>query len=164
MACLNELDLTACTVHCAEDAIDAVTGITEHAADAPGVETGNDKIADGLCHIDASWVTSKTDLQQTLASGCWFRNSAGSLLLRRTDLERFDPDALSVGRRDPITVHRQRNFGRKPQFSMRQISYHLRRYTMPQGDKSAYTDKQKRKAEHIEESYEDRGVSESEAE
>ena len=35
---------------------------------------------------------------------------------------------------------------------------------MPQGDKSAYTDKQKRKAEHIEESYEDRGVSEKEAE
>ena len=30
---------------------------------------------------------------------------------------------------------------------------------MPRGDKGAYTDKQKRKAEHIEESYEDRGVS-----
>ncbi len=29
---------------------------------------------------------------------------------------------------------------------------------MPRGDKDAYTDKQKRKAEHIEESYEDRGV------
>ncbi|QND45245.1 plasmid stabilization protein (plasmid) [Rhizobium lusitanum] len=35
---------------------------------------------------------------------------------------------------------------------------------MPRGDKSAYTDKQKRKAEHIEESYESRGVSEDEAE
>jgi plasmid stabilization system protein ParE len=35
---------------------------------------------------------------------------------------------------------------------------------MPRGDKSAYTDKQKRKAEHIEESYEDRGVSHEEAE
>ena len=35
---------------------------------------------------------------------------------------------------------------------------------MPQGDKSAYTDKQKRKAEHIEEGYEDRGVSHEEAE
>ena len=35
---------------------------------------------------------------------------------------------------------------------------------MPRGDKSAYTDKQKRKAEHIEESYESRGVSEKEAE
>lgn len=35
---------------------------------------------------------------------------------------------------------------------------------MPQGDKSAYTDKQKRQAEHIEESYEERGVSKDEAE
>jgi plasmid stabilization system protein ParE len=35
---------------------------------------------------------------------------------------------------------------------------------MPRGDKSAYTDKQKRKAEHIEESYESRGVSDEEAE
>lgn len=35
---------------------------------------------------------------------------------------------------------------------------------MSRGDKSAYTDKQKRKAEHIEESYENRGVSEKEAE
>ena len=30
---------------------------------------------------------------------------------------------------------------------------------MPQGDKSSYTDKQKRQAEHIEDSYEKRGVS-----
>jgi plasmid stabilization system protein ParE len=35
---------------------------------------------------------------------------------------------------------------------------------MPQGDKSAYTDKQKRKAEHIEEGYEESGISENEAE
>ncbi len=35
---------------------------------------------------------------------------------------------------------------------------------MPQGDKSKYTDKQKRKAEHIAEGYEARGVSEKEAE
>lgn len=34
---------------------------------------------------------------------------------------------------------------------------------MPRGDKSAYTDKQKRKAEHIEEGYEKQGVSEKEA-
>ena len=34
---------------------------------------------------------------------------------------------------------------------------------MPRGDKSAYTDKQKRQAEHIEESYEDRGLSKEEA-
>jgi plasmid stabilization system protein ParE len=35
---------------------------------------------------------------------------------------------------------------------------------MPRGDKSSYTDKQKRQAEHIEEGYESRGVSEEEAE
>jgi len=35
---------------------------------------------------------------------------------------------------------------------------------MPQGDKRSYTDKQKRQAEHIEKGYEDRGVSEKEAE
>lgn len=35
---------------------------------------------------------------------------------------------------------------------------------MPRGDKSSYTDKQKRKAEHIEEGYEKRGVSKKEAE
>jgi plasmid stabilization system protein ParE len=35
---------------------------------------------------------------------------------------------------------------------------------MPRGDKSSYTSKQKRKAEHIEEGYEKRGVSEKEAE
>lgn len=34
---------------------------------------------------------------------------------------------------------------------------------MAQGSKEKYTDKQKRKAEHIEESYEKRGVSEKEA-
>lgn len=35
---------------------------------------------------------------------------------------------------------------------------------MPRGDKSSYTDKQKRMAEHIEEGYEKRGVSDDEAE
>jgi len=35
---------------------------------------------------------------------------------------------------------------------------------MPQGEKSKYTDKQKRKAEHIAEGYEHRGVSDDEAE
>ena len=35
---------------------------------------------------------------------------------------------------------------------------------MPQGDKSKYTDKQKRQAEHITESYESRGVPDNEAE
>jgi plasmid stabilization system protein ParE len=35
---------------------------------------------------------------------------------------------------------------------------------MPRGDKSSYTGKQKRQAEHIEEGYEPRGVSRKEAE
>lgn len=35
---------------------------------------------------------------------------------------------------------------------------------MPRGDKSKYTEKQKRQAEHVEEGYEQRGVSEDEAE
>lgn len=40
-----------------------------------------------------------------------------------------------------------------------QIGFSEGRYEMPRGDKRAYTDKQKRQAEHIEEGYEDRGVS-----
>jgi len=35
---------------------------------------------------------------------------------------------------------------------------------MPRGDKSKYNEKQKRQAEHIEEGYEERGVSEGKAE
>lgn len=35
---------------------------------------------------------------------------------------------------------------------------------MPRGDKGKYTDKQKRQAEHIEEGYEKRGMSEKESE
>ncbi|HEV2571883.1 MAG TPA: plasmid stabilization protein [Beijerinckiaceae bacterium] len=35
---------------------------------------------------------------------------------------------------------------------------------MPRGDKDKYTDKQKRKAKHIEEGYEKRGIPEDEAE
>ena len=35
---------------------------------------------------------------------------------------------------------------------------------MPRGDKSKYTDKQERKADHIAESYEERGVPEKKAE
>ena len=35
---------------------------------------------------------------------------------------------------------------------------------MPRGDKSSYTDKQKRQAEHIGEGYKEKGVSDEEAE
>jgi hypothetical protein len=46
----------------------------------------------------------------------------------------------------------------------RSASFLLGSDIMPRGDKSKYTDKQKRQAEHIEEGYEDRGVGEEEAE
>jgi plasmid stabilization system protein ParE len=49
-------------------------------------------------------------------------------------------------------------------FSFPSFSSFSRRNAMPQGDKSAYTDKQKRQARHIEESYEKKGVSGNEAE
>jgi len=39
-----------------------------------------------------------------------------------------------------------------------------RRSIMPRGDKSSYTDKQKRQARHIEQGYESRGTGEKEAE
>src|SRR3954462_7035958 len=44
------------------------------------------------------------------------------------------------------------------------IGADIRRPAMPRGDKSSYTDKQKRMAEHIEEGYEERGTPKKEAE
>jgi plasmid stabilization system protein ParE len=49
-------------------------------------------------------------------------------------------------------------------FTARSTVFASRSLHMPRGDKSAYTDKQTRQAEHIEEGYERRGVSEGEAE
>jgi plasmid stabilization system protein ParE len=43
-------------------------------------------------------------------------------------------------------------------------AFYPRETIMPRGDKSSYTNKQKRQAEHIEEGYEDRGVARKEAE
>jgi len=48
--------------------------------------------------------------------------------------------------------------------SLKTIERHSMEDAMPRGDKSKYTNKQKRKAEHIEEGYRDRGVPEAEAE
>src|SRR5947208_14139960 len=48
-------------------------------------------------------------------------------------------------------------------FALVSHDFKERRNPMPQGDKSKYTGKQKRKAEHIEEGYEKRGVSKKEA-
>src|SRR5262249_29548114 len=48
--------------------------------------------------------------------------------------------------------------------SARAFPLKAKEFPMPRGDKSSYTDKQKRKAEHIEEGYEHRGVGKKEAE
>src|SRR5437667_2967446 len=48
--------------------------------------------------------------------------------------------------------------------SLCRISSERRKAKMPRGDKSKYTGKQKRQAEHIEEGYESRGVPEKESE
>jgi len=54
---------------------------------------------------------------------------------------------------------------RRPQASFVKMGlpFTSRENDMPKGDKSAYTDKQKRQAQHIEEGYEKKGVSEEEA-
>jgi plasmid stabilization system protein ParE len=57
-------------------------------------------------------------------------------------------------RKKPETYRRRRPFA----------AHNSQEDAMPQGDKSSYTDKQKRKAEHIEEGYEDRGTGHKEAE
>lgn len=44
------------------------------------------------------------------------------------------------------------------------VEKQLLEISMPRGDKSSYTDKQKRQAEHIESGYERRGVPKDEAE
>src|SRR5689334_3146064 len=53
---------------------------------------------------------------------------------------------------------------RSPLRRWREARTHDRRQVMPRGDKSKYTGKQDRQAEHIEEGYEKRGVSKGEAE
>jgi hypothetical protein len=73
----------------------------------------------------------------------------------------------TVRRNAPVRAYQSRNPKDKSGsrlryvFSMNQLQPGGK---MPQGDKSSYTSKQKRKAEHIEEGYEKRGVSKKEAE
>jgi hypothetical protein len=63
----------------------------------------------------------------------------------------------AAGNRATHRNHRNRRaFGLKGRFVSKEI-------VMPRGDKSSYTGKQKRKAEHIEEGYEKRGVGRREA-
>jgi len=51
-----------------------------------------------------------------------------------------------------------------PKMNYRSCSIMLKEFIMPRGDKSSYTDKQKRQAAHIEAGYEKRGVNHKEAE
>jgi mevalonate kinase len=60
--------------------------------------------------------------------------------------------------REPLTS--PRNYKQRPVV----VAATPKERTMPKGDKSSYTDKQRRQAEHIEEGYEKRGVSKPEAE
>jgi hypothetical protein len=69
---------------------------------------------------------------------------------------------LAVQLRSKAVHFRRRRKNRKPQ--PRQPPRSQRPTTMPQGDKSSYTNKQKRQASHIEEGYEKKGVSRKTAE
>jgi hypothetical protein len=71
------------------------------------------------------------------------------VLMRRFHLTPGQPEYVVVKRRLPEEHAGQRS---------------KRGEAMPRGDKSAYTEKQTRQAEHIEEGYEERGVPEHEAE
>jgi hypothetical protein len=61
-------------------------------------------------------------------------------------------------------------FGKQPECALSGSEFKIKTifikegFIMPRGDKDKYTDKQKRQAEHIEEGYEKKGVSEKEAE
>lgn len=72
-----------------------------------------------------------------------------TVLMRRFHLSPGQPEFIFVKRRLSVTDAGQRT---------------RRGAAMPRGDKSKYTEKQKRQAEHIEEGYEERGVPEPEAE
>jgi hypothetical protein len=54
--------------------------------------------------------------------------------------------------------------GSQPQRPRMRLPDQMEDDIMPRGEKTAYTDKQKRKAEHIEEGYREQGVSKDEAE
>src|SRR5437588_1415726 len=64
----------------------------------------------------------------------------------------------------PETWHCYQGRGGVSRYGLCTTSSINREETMPRGDKSKYTDKQKRQAEHIEEGYEARGVPKEEAE
>jgi len=64
-----------------------------------------------------------------------------------------------------LSSYRRRRFSRPSLVHNRPPRRHLLKgHPMPRGDKSSYTGKQKRQAEHIEKGYEKRGVPRKEAE
>lgn len=92
-----------------------------------------------------------------------------------TPLSRSDPDssffpaASRQGNNQNRAVLRPQNFnpgtaGKTKINRAYGIRFPSRTSNMPQGDKSSYTQKQKRQANHIEEGYEKRGVGKKEAE
>src|SRR5437868_14056599 len=64
----------------------------------------------------------------------------------------------------PETWHCYQGRGGVSRYGLCTTSSINREETMPRGDKSRYTDKQKRQAEHIEEGYQSRGLSTGESE
>jgi hypothetical protein len=69
--------------------------------------------------------------------------------------------------RDTSAAQRAAAADRRNNFNRRAFADHRSRskeQNMPRGDKSSYTEKQRRRAEHIEEGYEKRGISHDEAE
>jgi hypothetical protein len=78
-------------------------------------------------------------------------------------LRKFDADVVGPTDRSRVQLH-EGNRGAGFAEARKATNDKRRLNKMPRGDKGAYTDKQKRKAEHIEDSYEERGVSRKEAE
>jgi plasmid stabilization system protein ParE len=88
---------------------------------------------------------------------CWRKTSA---FLRQTLRHCGHAWSLPLGR---VTTMSLQNRNRLSREELRPLKYIRRSTLMPRGDKSSYTSKQKRKAEHIEEGYERRGISDREA-
>src|SRR5690606_290472 len=93
-----------------------------------------------------SWVHSATESRPAKAHRSPARPAAVRTVATRIDRARRLPAHRDI-------PHRRRHDRCRP-----------RSAAMPRGDKDAYTDKQKRKAQHIEKGYEERGVPEDEAE
>src|SRR5271156_397102 len=107
-----------------------------------------------------------------VATSCWETSLTAAIRNRMPIAESQSASALfRLASRGPPRVRpllaiaaKARNLHRSHVLVERDFAAQRWRKPMPRGDKSKYTDKQERKAEHIEQSYENRGVSEKEAE